>query len=157
MKKIQIRAIGKANDAWQKEAIQSYKTRLKPFADVSIIELPEGHSSSAKPNTATTRKNEAKSLLQSIPEHAVIIAMDEHGIEMPSNTFSKHISKWSQNGASLVFLIGGSWGLEDEIRNRVHHIISFGKITLPHIFARIILLEQLYRAEMIARGKEYHK
>ncbi|MCR4278333.1 MAG: 23S rRNA (pseudouridine(1915)-N(3))-methyltransferase RlmH [Candidatus Taylorbacteria bacterium] len=157
MKKIIIRAIGKANDPWQKEAIQSYEKRLKPFVNVSIIELPEGHSNSAKPNIGNTLQTEADSLLKSLPENAIIIALDETGKEVPSATLSHNIETWSQNGESLVFLIGGSWGLSDEIRSQANHIISFGKITLPHILARIVLLEQLYRAEMIVRGKEYHK
>jgi rRNA large subunit m3Psi methyltransferase RlmH len=67
------------------------------------------------------------------------------------------IERWSEGGRLVVFLIGGSWGLTDEVRKKAHHLLSFGKQTMPHVLTRILLLEQLYRAETILRGKEYHK
>ena len=157
MKKMIIRVIGKVHEAWQKEAIQMYMKRLQPLVDMEIIELSEGHSGSAKPNIVQAQEKEGESLLKSIPDNAVVIALDETGKKMSSKAFADKAGEWSQNGETLVFLIGGSWGLSDEVRSRADHVLSFGEMTLPHILARITLLEQLYRSEMIGRGKEYHK
>lgn len=157
MKAIHIRAIGKPTDHWQLEAIETYLQRLKPFSKVEITELKEGHAGSAKPDAAKTRKTEAESLLKSIPENAVVIALDETGHNLDSIAFANKLDSLSSSGQPLVFLIGGSWGLDKTIRDRATLTVSFGKQTLPHNLARIVLLEQLYRAATILSKKEYHK
>lgn len=157
MKHIHIRAVGSPTESWQTAAIMMYLERLKPFAKVEVIEVAEGHKSSAKPDPDKTRSNEAENLLKGHPKGSLIIAMDEMGTNLDSITFSKKLDVLSQDGSPLVFVIGGSWGLDQSVRDRANLIISFGKQTLPHNLARIVLLEQLYRAETIARQKEYHK
>ncbi|MSR84893.1 23S rRNA (pseudouridine(1915)-N(3))-methyltransferase RlmH [Candidatus Uhrbacteria bacterium] len=154
---LMIRAIGKPHEAWQKEAIHTYIERLGSMAKIQLIELPEGHQGSAKPNEEKTRRLEAESLLKSLPASAWVIALDETGQNLSSTMLAKKMSEWSAGGRPVVFLIGGSWGLDSSIKERAHHVLSFGKHTLPHLLARITLLEQLYRAEMILSGKTYHK
>lgn len=150
-----LRAIGKAQDSWQKEALEEYRTRLAPYAQVQIIECAEGHQGSAKPDEQKTRAREAESLLASLPPHAFLIALDETGKNLSSNTLATTIKEYLDR--PVVFFIGGSWGLDTSIRNRVHLVLSLGKQTLPHVLARIVLLEQLYRVETILQGKTYHK
>jgi 23S rRNA (pseudouridine1915-N3)-methyltransferase len=157
MKAIHIRAIGKPTEAWQTEAVETYLQRLKPFSKVDIVELKEGHGGSAKPDADKTRKTEAESLLKSIPDNAALIALDETGHNLDSIAFARKLDSLSSSGQPLVFLIGGSWGLDKSVRDRAVLTISFGKQTLPHNLARIVLLEQLYRAATILSGKEYHK
>jgi len=152
-----LRVIGKAQDDWQRGAIDAFATKLKPFAKTEIIELPEGHGGSAKPDEAKTRKNEAESLLKSIPADAFVVALDETGKNYSSTDLAHAIEDWADGGRTIVFLIGGSWGLDPEIRRTAHAAVSFGKQTLPHVLARIVLLEQLYRIETIMAGKVYHK
>ena len=157
MKNLIIRAIGKPQDSWHQQAIHTYLERLRPFASVQIVELPEGHQGSAKPNQEKTKEKEGESLIKGIPKEAWVIALDETGRELDSATFAAALADWGGNGRPLVFLIGGSWGLSHAAKERADAILAFGRMTLPHALARIILLEQLYRAAMINAGKVYHK
>ncbi len=157
MQRLIIRAIGKIPQGWQREGVAEYIERLQPFAQVSVVELPEGHEGSAKPDLVRTRQAEAVSLLKGIPEEAVIIVLDETGKIYTSTEFAERVSDWGEGGKTLVFLIGGSWGLDPSVRERANAVVSFGKMTFPHALARIVLLEQLYRTAMIQSGKTYHK
>jgi 23S rRNA (pseudouridine1915-N3)-methyltransferase len=152
---IQIRVIGKPQENWQHEAIHMYIKRYQSFGAINILELPEGHSNSAKPNIEKTRKTEAKNLLQTLPNQAIKIILDEQGQLLDTQSLADFIH---QNQSSpLIFFIGGSWGLHEDVINQANLKLSFGRITLPHSLARIILLEQLYRAQMINHGRKYHK
>ena len=157
MKSIHIRAIGSPTEAWQKAAAETYLTRLTPYAKIELNELAEGHKGSAKPDAARAKAAEAQALLKAHKSDAFVIALDETGKEYDSAGFSKQLEKWSEGGRALVFLIGGSWGLDETVRDNADTLLSLGKMTLPHGLARVVLLEQLYRAETISRGKEYHK
>jgi 23S rRNA (pseudouridine1915-N3)-methyltransferase len=157
MKNLIIRAIGKPTDSWQREAIHMYVERLRPFTDLTVVELPEGHGGSAKPNESKTKEIEAISLLKGIPKDAFIVALDETGKSLTSPALSKKMAEWSDGGRTIAFLIGGSWGLHESVLKQANVTLSFGPMTLPHNLARIVLLEQIYRAAMIQSGKTYHK
>jgi 23S rRNA (pseudouridine1915-N3)-methyltransferase len=157
MHKIVIKAVGKAQESWQKEAIQTYVDRLAPFAKLEIVEVTEGHKGSAKPDEVKTKNEEAISLLKNLPKDATVICLDETGRNHDSQSFSKKLEGWTEGGRPVVFLIGGSWGLDASVKQAANETISFGKQTLPHLLARVLLLEQLYRAETILAGKTYHK
>ncbi len=157
MSKHILRVIGGLQESWQKEAAQMYLERLSPYLHLDIIELPEGSKGTAKPDIEKTKRIEADSLLKSIPDNAWVVALDETGKTMTSLQFSQQLTTWSSNHQSIVFLIGGSWGLSEQVKKRADAILSFGSMTLPHALARIVLLEQLYRAAMISAGKTYHK
>lgn len=152
-----LRVIGKPHESWHPQAIHKYVEALRPFARLEIVELEEEGRGSARPNVEETRKREGERLLQSIPPGATVVALDERGTNDSSTRFAERINQWTDGGRSVVFLIGGSWGLSKEVGARAQHTVSFGKHTLPHVLARITLLEQLYRAETILHGKEYHK
>jgi len=156
MKNIIIRAIGRLPDAWSKEAAESYLLRLKPYAKIQVIELPEASKGTAKPDPERVKVSEAESLLKGIPDNAFVVAMDEQGKTITSEAFAAKLDAWNQHGP-VVFLIGGSWGLHASVRNRANHTLAFGPMTFTHAMARVMLLEQLYRAAAISSGKEYHK
>ncbi len=157
MKSFHIRAVGSPTEAWQTDAISMYLERLRPFAKVDIIEIDEGHQGSAKPDLNKTRQHEAESLSKGQTRGSFIVALDETGTNLDSPSFARKIETWAESGKPITFLVGGSWGLDPALRTQANAVISFGKQTLPHNLARIVLLEQLYRAEAILRGKEYHK
>jgi 23S rRNA (pseudouridine1915-N3)-methyltransferase len=157
MKNLILRAIGKMQESWHQQAIHTYMERLKPFASIQVIELPEGHQGSAKPNEVKTKETEGESLLKGIPKEAWVVALDETGRELDSSSLAAALADWGGNGRPLVFLIGGSWGLSRAVKERADAVLSLGRITLPHALARIVLMEQLYRAAMINTGKTYHK
>jgi 23S rRNA (pseudouridine1915-N3)-methyltransferase len=157
MHKLLLLTVGKPQESWQSEAIQEYLTRLKPFAKVEVIELAEGHDRSAKPDEAKTRAKEAELMLARLPVDATVVAMDEVGKNLSSPEFAATLERLGENGRTIVFCVGGSWGLDATVKQRAHLTLSFGRETLPHMLARVVLLEQLYRAETIIHGKTYHK
>lgn len=158
MKNLTIRAIGTLPESWQREAVHIYTERLAALGGIEVIQLPEGGAGSAKPDEKKTKEREADSLLKGVADRAFIVALDEAGTSYSSLHFAKKIDAWSEQGQRpLVFLIGGSWGLSGRVRERADAILSFGPMTLPHGIARVVLLEQLYRAKMINSGKTYHK
>lgn len=156
MRKLTIRAIGKPTEPWQKEAIHMYQTRLQSFGGIDIVELPEGHGKTAKPDEKRTKSAEAESILKGIDAQTIVIAMDQHGKILDSEGFSKKIIEW-ESQSNIVFIIGGSWGLDESVLKRANFKLALGEMTLPHNLAKIVLLEQIYRARMIEGGREYHK
>ena len=152
-----LRVIGKLQDNWQKQAIDQYLTRLSAFSRFEIIELNEGHEGSAKPNLKKTRTHEAESLLKGIPTEAYVVALDEAGKTLTSTDFADLLGMLTSEHGSVIFMIGGSWGLDASVLRRANLVLSLGKMTFPHALARILLLEQVYRAFMIQTGRPYHK
>lgn len=155
---ISIRTIGALQEDWQEQAQALFIKRLSAFSTISISEGREGHQGSAKPDLEKTKDREADELLKVIPRDAYVICLDEHAKTMDSATFSKAIENWSESGARpITFLIGGSWGLSQRVKQQAHTSLSLSPMTMPHALARIVLIEQLYRALTIIKGKEYHK
>lgn len=155
MQKIRIRTIGRLSESWAKQAQQDYLKRLSPYSSVEVVELPEGHKGSLKLDIERTKIIESVSLLKGIAKDDFVIALDETGTQYSSPHFAEKIFTTSHK--EITFLIGGSWGLNTRILQEAHIVISFGKQTLPHALARIVLLEQIYRATLIQSGKTYHK
>ena len=101
---------------------------------------------------------EAELLLRAIPKGAILLAMDERGKTMTSPQFARQIAKWRDEGAqSLAIVIGGADGLSPELREQADMSLSFGKMVWPHMLARVMLAEQLYRAASILGGSPYHR
>lgn len=157
MKRIHIRVVGRLPEPWQREAQTGLLARLQPYQKVDIVEVSEGHGGSSKPNVARTRQIEADALRKGYKSDSFMITLDEHGHEPDSPAFAKQLEAWSEGGRPLVFLIGGSWGLAESLVRDADAKLSLGKMTWPHGMARLLLLEQLFRAEAITKGKEYHK
>jgi len=158
---IQIRCVGRMQENWQKEAIHMFTTRCQPFCDFNILEVSEGHQKSAKPNIPKTISNEADSLLNNIPDNTFIIALDQNGKKLTSESFADLLSgnhpKFNFQRSKFIFIIGGSWGLDKTVINKADFILSLSDMTLPHSLARIFLVEQIYRALSIINNKNYHK
>ncbi len=147
MLKITIVAVGKLKEKFWKEACQEYLKRLSAYAKVSICELPDSN-----------KEKEAAAILEVLPEKDPVLLLDIKGKELSSEQLSEKIDSYSLYGAShLVFIVGGSDGVTNEIKKRATQCISFGPITLPHNLARVVLLEQIYRAFKISRKEPYHK
>lgn len=156
--RIIVRAVGKLPEAWQREACASYAERLGAIFPLQIQECPEGHGGSAKPDTERVKAAETEALLRGLPPDAVLIALDERGKSVSSEAFAQAMDEWSEHGQRpLAFCIGGSWGLDANLRTKARATVAFGPMTLPHGLARVVLLEQLYRAAMIRTGRAYHK
>ncbi len=149
-------AMGSAQESWQNEAISQYLVRLKPYARIELVEIPDERESSTVP-AERLRSKEAELILRRIPEGSVVIALDETGKNLSSPDWAKLVETEGGRGATLTFVMGGANGLDPSVRSRANHVLSLGKQTLPHMLARIVLLEQLYRTETILQGKTYHR
>lgn len=100
---------------------------------------------------------EAALLRAAVPEGAVVIALDGRGRALSSEAFADRLGQWRDGGRSLAFLIGGADGLTDDLRGRADLLLSLGAMTWPHQLARVMLIEQIYRAASILAGHPYHR
>jgi len=151
--KIQITACGKLKDKDIKNLIDEYIKRV-PWG-MKIIEVEASNKSS---NPETIKLEEERLLLSKIPTGHYKIALDETGSMLSSVEFAKLIEKTATNHTSNIsFIIGGSAGLSENARKSADFVISLGKFTYPHMLARLLLVEQIYRSFTILEGKSYHK
>ena len=157
--KIKIYAIGKVKDFY-KAGVDEYIKRLSSYCKVEVIELKD-ESISDKPSEKEITKaidTEGKRVLSLVKDYEYLIALDLSKKELDSVEFSKYLkNKLETNGASISFVIGGSYGLSNELKKRVNDSICLSKMTFPHQLARLILLEQIYRAFKILNNETYHK
>jgi len=151
--RIKIIAIGKAGRGPEQSLIDEYIRRLPWQAEVRELELKR------PPSDAEQRKSrEGELLLEAIPSGAAIIALDERGKNISSRDFAEKIDDFQGRAINtLVFIIGGADGLSAEVRNRADMLLSFGKLTWPHMMVRSMLAEQIYRAWSILAGHPYHR
>lgn len=105
-----------------------------------------------------TQERESAALLAALPDGAKLVVCDERGKNLGSQQFADKISHWQDDGArDVVFMLGGADGHPDEIRKRADLVLGFGQLTWPHMLARVMLLEQIYRAQQIIAGHPYHR
>ena len=150
-----IVCVGKPR-GWAAEASEDYAKRLRRYFPVDIIEIPEEDINRRSREEVLAK--EADRILKRLPAEAYVISLDrEKGKQLPSEQFAKKLEDLGVSGRSHVaFAIGGPLGLYPEVLRRSREIWSFGEITLPHALARIVLLEQIYRAAKINRNEKYH-
>lgn len=160
MVNINIVCIGKLKEKYLVDACNEYIKRLGAFCKINILELPlspiSNNPSQAQINL--TIENEGKRMLSKIPNGSKIISMCIEGKFKSSEELSETISNFAVNGASnITFVIGGSYGLSDEIKQKSDLKLSMSKMTFPHQLARLMLLEQIYRSFQIMNNGKYHK
>lgn len=158
MLSVNVVCIGKLKESYLKDAVAEYSKRLSPFCKFSVIELDEyrlpDNPSQAQIDLAL--KDEGERILKKV-EGSAVVALCVEGKQMPSEEFSKFIGNTSLNTSSISFVIGGSFGLSNEVKAAAKLKLSFSKMTFPHQLMRVILCEQIYRAFMIEKGTKYHK
>lgn len=154
MIKFQINAIGKLKRSPTLELIEGYKNRI--HNQIKINELDFKRSQSASEDSV--KQGEAELLLSDLPRNSCLISMDETGDLLTSHEFAKFVEQKTNEGcSSFVFFIGGADGLHSSVKKQSDRVISLGKITLPHMLARLILVEQIYRIEKIMDNHPYDK
>lgn len=160
MQKVSILCVGKLKEKFYAEAVAEYTKRLGRFCTLEIVELPEFRLPDA-PSAAEIRQAlaaEAASIEARLPKGGALIAMCIEGKELSSPALAEKMAALAVGGAStLTFLIGGSVGLDESLKNRADLRLSMSPMTFPHHLARIMLLEQIYRAYQIQCGTKYHK
>ncbi len=155
MIKVDILCVGKLKEKYLQEAVTEYSKRLKGYCKFSIIEVADEKINN---NNLEVKQKEGVRILNKIADRAYVIVLILEGEMFTSNEFSAYIEKVAIRGFShIVFVIGGSVGLSDEVVNRADMAISFSKMTFPHQLFRIMLIEQVYRAFKINNNETYHK
>jgi len=151
---IRIIQLGKDKDPWLREAIKEYVKRLGPFCRLEILQLPDVSIKKTGARDLVVQK-ESRNILEKLETDDFVVLLDEAGIEKTSLEFSRFLTNLSER-RRIVFVIGGVYGTSDELKQRVHFCLSLSRLTFTHRMARLILIEQIYRAMMIANGRTYH-
>ena len=155
--KIKIIALGKIKEKFLKDGIDEFLKRLTPYASVDIIELSPIEIRDEN-LIQKALEQEGERILANIKNDSFVITMEILGKQLSSEDFAQKINEISMSGISeLVFVIGSSCGLSQIVSNRANFKLSFSKMTFLHQFARLLLVEQIYRAFKILKGETYHK
>jgi 23S rRNA (pseudouridine1915-N3)-methyltransferase len=155
--KITIVCIGKLSLDFLRAGADEYSTRVKRYAALKVIELKEEKGGAKNSDSAYMRERESQRLLERIPEGAYCVVLDERGKEQGSVEFATALERRMLHGNSeWCFVIGGAYGVNDTLRRRADSVLSLSRMTWTHQMARMLLLEQLYRAFTIIRKEPYH-
>ena len=158
--KVTLLAVGSLKEDYFRRAAEEYVSRLTPYAEVKIHEIAEYKTtpSSSAANVAQARDKEGAAIIKAIPAGSVPVALAIEATPQSSVQFAAFLGQLRDSGQGHVcFIIGGSNGLSDAVKKASADKLSFGPLTLPHQLARIVLLEQIYRAFKIMRNEPYHK
>ena len=156
MFKIRIIALGKFKEKAYLELEKEYLKRLRPYARISVLDLPEVPYR-VHDDLNIIKEKEAEKIIKQLPENGIVILLEEKGIARNSHDFAQFLQRTGGLGKELVFVIGSGIGLHESLKQYSNYSISLSPLTFPHNMARVILEEQIYRACTILANKEYHK
>lgn len=157
---IKIICVGKLKEKFLKEGIGEFQKRIKTYANLEIVEVKDEAcpENSSELEMEKIKEVEGERILSKISKGAYVIALDIGGKSLTSEDFAKKIEDLSVEGISSIdFIIGGSLGLSESVKNKSDYRLSFSKFTFPHGLMRLILVEQVYRAFRIINNHPYHK
>ncbi len=150
---IKIICLGKIKEKYFNDAIEEYKKRLSKYTNIEIIELEDEKTTDKE----VALRKEKERIEKYINPKDYIISLAIEGKELSSTEFASKIDNIFISNSNITFIIGGSLGISEEIKNKSNMLLSFSKMTFPHQMFRVILLEQIYRAYKINNNEEYHK
>lgn len=150
-----IASVGKPRDRHLAAAIDEYETRASRYWPLDVVEVREASGRGVSPEEAKSR--EGARLLERVPAGAFVVACDERGDRLTSAEFAIMVNDSRDRARDMAFVIGGAFGLPEEVRSAATRRIQLAPFTMPHELARLVLAEQLYRAGTIVRGEPYHK
>ena len=160
MQKITLLCVGKLKEKFYLDACAEYQKRLTRHCKFELIELPEQRLGDApsEAEIAAALSKEADAIEEKLPRTGSVIALCIEGRELSSVQLSEAMARYAAQGVSqMTFLIGGSFGLSERVKERADLRLSMSPMTFPHHLARVMLLEQIYRAYQIQNGTKYHK
>ncbi len=160
MQKVTLICVGKLKEKFYAQATAEYAKRLSRFCKLEIVELPESRLSDSPPPAEISQALTAEAALieAKLPKGSALVAMCIEGEELSSPQLAEKMRQFAVSGVSnLTFLIGGSVGLSPAIKAQADFRLSMSPMTFPHHLARVMLLEQIYRAYQINAGTKYHK
>lgn len=148
---IKIIAVGKKHESWIEEGVKHYQDRLKKPFDVEWVLLPH----SALSDTAA-RQDESERILSRLDDQAYVMLLDERGDEFDSPRFAHMLESKFTASRQITIVIGGAYGVDDRVHQQADVVWSLSPLVFPHQLVRLILIEQLYRAQQIVAGHPYH-
>lgn len=157
---IQIIGVGKLKEKYLVQGIQEYAKRLTPYVKFQVIEVADEKAPDtlSEAEVSIVKEREGERILAQVKESVHVIALAIGGQLWSSEELAAELDRLGTYGTShVVFVIGGSHGLSDQVLRRAQQRLSFGRMTLPHQLMRLVLVEQIYRAVKINRGEPYHK
>lgn len=156
MIKINLICVGTIKEKFFTDAIKEYEKRLSSFCKFSILELKEiNYFNPIQSEIEKIKNDEGKKILSKLGKFNVLL--DLNGKELTSEELSDFILKKQNDTSEITFIIGGSYGVSEEVKQKVDFKLSFSKLTFPHQLMRVIFLEQIYRSFTIINNKGYHK
>lgn len=153
MPQILLVAVGRLREPHWRQAAETYATRLRRRYDFTEITIKDGD---ADLSASDRIEVEGARILHALKGNVTPICLDENGETMRSTAFARYLRVSFETAQTPCFIIGGAYGLADAVRKRAAKTLSLGLMTLPHELARVVLLEQLYRADAIMRNSPYH-
>lgn len=158
--KITVISVGKLKEKYLKDAIAEYAKRLGKYCKLELLEVADEKTPDNAGSAAgeAVRAKEGERILKFVRDDAYVITLEIDGAQLSSEKLAERIENLGIQGKShIFFIIGGSIGLGEEVRERSDFALSFSKMTFPHQLMRVILLEQIYRSFRIINGEPYHK
>ena len=152
--RLRLLAVGKDRSGLYAPAVAEYAGRLERQLRFELVELPEARKHAGTPRA---REEEGEALLARLAPREHVVALDEHGKEYTSIELARRVEVWLGAGRDVALVMGGSDGLAAPVLERAQEKLALSRLTLAHRLARLVLVEQLYRAMTIVRGEPYHK
>ncbi len=157
--KIRVISVGKIKEKYLLSGIEEYQKRLTPFTKISFVEVPDlpipEHAS--EKIEIQIKDKEGQKILEKIKEDDYVIVLDLKGKQWNSVDYAHHLESLMMTHQQWVFVIGGSLGLSDTVKQRANEMLCFSKMTFPHPLMKLILMEQVYRCFKIMHHQTYHK
>jgi 23S rRNA (pseudouridine1915-N3)-methyltransferase len=153
--RVRLVAVGRVRDAVLREACEHYLARVRQHLPLEVTEVREAGRTDR--DAANGRRAEAEALLRSAGRGTRLVALSREGVAESSERFARRLEGWQLDARNVALLLGGAHGLDRQLLERSDEVLSLSTLTLPHELARLVLLEQLYRAGTILRREPYHK
>ena len=152
--KVRVLSIGRDRSGWFEPAVQAYAKRLEHYTRLELIELSEPRG---KRRPGASRAHEGERILAARRPAEALIALDEHGQPLDTAAFARLLGEAQVRTQDLLFVVGGDDGLDAAVLLAADRVLSLSSMTLPHRLARLVLVEQLYRALTLLKGEPYHR
>ena len=151
-------AVSKRQPDWVDAAFRDYARRMPREARIELVEVkPERRTGAGEDAALRLRAREAERIRSAIPRGARVVALDERGVRTTTRGLSERLDGWLGSGSDVTLLIGGADGLDTDLVHTADETLSLSALTLPHGLARVVLVEQLYRAWSLLKGHPYHR
>lgn len=149
--RITIIAVGKRHDQYVASGIEDFSARIRKYAQLEWKLLPH-----AGADELTSRRTESKAILDKLADKDIVVLLDERGMLYDSPALAQQLGNWQLSTKDIVIVIGGAYGVDEELQRRADYVWSLSKLVFPHQLVRLIVAEQIYRAFTIIKGEPYH-